>query len=645
MHCHHAMDGFDALKKEREGLHASFRTTDPNVLDVMAEHYPWMVLKIQRVWVGTRQTKVKPIVVEILKQNLSNPTKMASTLRAFKSHYFTQVQLESESFFAFVGGTQPLCPDYSALSEDDIRAACLTAAANTRLRLGAQVKVHHMFSNANAKPSPPPPAKMQHPPVALRLGEYGMKVVGHKWVREVVKAQYAHTRDYNLRVRGEMTFDDIVKGDHTRKLNESGELVGGVTIARSRWDGINQFGQPSMLNNFVATEALDDPALLLAVENDWARKRYYNMPEPWSLFFNDKAGDRGACVSTFRLNPLPNVSGWWDQTSELASAAAATTATTAAMDADSQQPTPAPPPAAPSTVASAESCHPGCYNHLSRSEYVCIGVDFETTGFSPKADRVIQFGAAETDSGSSQPFCELVATKVRIHPDASKVHGIKLQDLAAAENFKSVFARFLLWLDNARGQKKVVFVAHRGFQFDYKFLLFEMRENKIPLMELQSRGCLFADTLEAARNSLHGLPGGYSLPIVFNFVMKKPLQGHHDAAKDALAALQILQNHQLVRNETNFKNLSDMTRLCSLPDPECAFHAPPETGVSMGQEYELNPPAPAVDLGHVVEPAVLDADDDLDADDFEADGLELLMAQHSSAGRRRAGCSGRAFNS
>ena len=33
------MPGFDALKKEREGLHASFRTTEPNVLDVMAEHY------------------------------------------------------------------------------------------------------------------------------------------------------------------------------------------------------------------------------------------------------------------------------------------------------------------------------------------------------------------------------------------------------------------------------------------------------------------------------------------------------------------------------------------------------------------------------------------------------------------------------
>ena len=75
---------------------------------------------------------------------------MAFTLLALKSRSFAQVQLESESFFCFVGGTQPLCPDYSALSEDDIRAACLAdapaaaaaAAANAPVRTAFRAPLH-----------------------------------------------------------------------------------------------------------------------------------------------------------------------------------------------------------------------------------------------------------------------------------------------------------------------------------------------------------------------------------------------------------------------------------------------------------------------------------------------------------------------
>jgi DNA polymerase-3 subunit epsilon len=97
-------------------------------------------------------------------------------------------------------------------------------------------------------------------------------------------------------------------------------------------------------------------------------------------------------------------------------------------------------------------------------------IDFETSGLSPQADRIIQVGYCSVVANSVvERGGWLVNQAVRIHPEAQARHGITERDLqvrgiSPAESLASLLGRM-------RGAPTCV--GHNLQQFDFPFLLAE----------------------------------------------------------------------------------------------------------------------------------------------------------------------------
>lgn len=79
-------------------------------------------------------------------------------------------------------------------------------------------------------------------------------------------------------------------------------------------------------------------------------------------------------------------------------------------------------------------------------------VDTETTGVDPRADRIVELGAAYFQAGTRQRLHRmLVNPGVKIPLEASSVHGIRDEDVLAEPTFAVVGARLALHLSGAAG--------------------------------------------------------------------------------------------------------------------------------------------------------------------------------------------------
>lgn len=136
-----------------------------------------------------------------------------------------------------------------------------------------------------------------------------------------------------------------------------------------------------------------------------------------------------------------------------------------------------------------------------------VAFDFETTGLSPAADRVVEIGAAafraERDGGAWKAvpdgaFETLVNPGRPIPPEVSAIHGIDDLAVSSAPSFAEALGGFLPFIDGA------VLVAHNA-PFDLGFLYAESARAGIERPPNPAY-----DTIAIAKTAISGLPS-YSL--------------------------------------------------------------------------------------------------------------------------------------
>ena len=136
--------------------------------------------------------------------------------------------------------------------------------------------------------------------------------------------------------------------------------------------------------------------------------------------------------------------------------------------------------------------------------------DTETTGLDKREDRIIEIGAVELVNrfSTGRRFHVFInPDDKQIHPDAEKVHGISMAQLADKPKFEEIAEDFLNFIDGAK------LVAHNA-SFDTEFVNAEFARLELPPVDPS----IVIDTLQIARrkhpmgpNSLDGLCKRYNI--------------------------------------------------------------------------------------------------------------------------------------
>ena len=153
-------------------------------------------------------------------------------------------------------------------------------------------------------------------------------------------------------------------------------------------------------------------------------------------------------------------------------------------------------------------------------------IDFETTGLSPRVDRVVEIAVIQLDRSVSP--CGEFATLINPGRDigATHIHRITARDVVGAPRFEQVAP---MLADLLRGR---VIVAH-NVQFDLRFLHAEFARIGIALPELPAM-C----TMQLAPQYLRGLAGRTLAACCL--AAGVPLDGAHAAVVDARAVARLL---------------------------------------------------------------------------------------------------------
>lgn len=189
--------------------------------------------------------------------------------------------------------------------------------------------------------------------------------------------------------------------------------------------------------------------------------------------------------------------------------------------------------------------------------FLVVAIDFETTGLSPARDRVVQVGAVAESSSGALIFelNELVYTPVRIQARAQEITGISNADLCGRPEFGAVFRQLMGKVDDARrsaralsgAEPKVLLVAHNGFRFDFRMLIYEMSRHGLPLQALRERGVHLCDTYTAACQVNGRRAGANTLSALYQRVTGQEMQGAHDALADCRALVRIARHPPFVQ--------------------------------------------------------------------------------------------------
>lgn len=100
-------------------------------------------------------------------------------------------------------------------------------------------------------------------------------------------------------------------------------------------------------------------------------------------------------------------------------------------------------------------------------------LDLETTGLSPKNDRIIEFGAVAIEDGRvMEEFHSLVDAGVKIPYEARRIHGITNKMLKGQPKIEEVVPHFHKFIANS------IVVAHNA-DFDLSFLKYEFSRQSL----------------------------------------------------------------------------------------------------------------------------------------------------------------------
>ncbi|GBR49782.1 DNA polymerase III subunit epsilon [Neokomagataea thailandica] len=150
--------------------------------------------------------------------------------------------------------------------------------------------------------------------------------------------------------------------------------------------------------------------------------------------------------------------------------------------------------------------------------------DTETTGFDPDTgDRIIEIAALELvdDLPTGEQYHVLIDPERDIPPEATKVHGFRIEDLQGKPKFPEIADGFLAFIGDSR------MIAHNA-PFDFKFVNAElMKCGRVPL-DYDTRA---VDTVLMARKKYPGMPASLdALCRRFNIDLSE--RGTHNALLD-----------------------------------------------------------------------------------------------------------------
>ena len=164
---------------------------------------------------------------------------------------------------------------------------------------------------------------------------------------------------------------------------------------------------------------------------------------------------------------------------------------------------------------------------FNEASFACF--DFETTGFSPKRDRVIEVAVVTVTHGTVGPsWTSLINPGDDVELGATHIHGIQRDWIRSAPSFAEIAGTLFSLLDGK------VLVAHNA-NFDLGFLRSEMSR-----AQLLAKGTLFPhwDTMKAA-DFAPSLPASRKLvDVAAAFGVE--IANAHQALDDALAVAEIV---------------------------------------------------------------------------------------------------------
>ena len=164
---------------------------------------------------------------------------------------------------------------------------------------------------------------------------------------------------------------------------------------------------------------------------------------------------------------------------------------------------------------------------FNEASFACF--DFETTGFSPKRDRVIEVAVVTVTHGTvGSSWTSLINPGDDVELGATHIHGIKRDWIRSAPSFAEIAGTLFSLLDGK------VLVAHNA-NFDLGFLRSEMSR-----AQLLAKGTLFPhwDTMKAA-DFAPSLPASRKLvDVAAAFGVE--IANAHQALDDALAVAEIV---------------------------------------------------------------------------------------------------------
>lgn len=144
-------------------------------------------------------------------------------------------------------------------------------------------------------------------------------------------------------------------------------------------------------------------------------------------------------------------------------------------------------------------------------------LDFETTGFDPEEDSIIQVAAVKYRNFEKiDEYITFVNPILEIPPKITKITGITDDDVGDAPYLSDIMPDLLSFLEGE------TIVAHNA-SFDMKFLLKSISESKLPYVKFR-----VIDTLSLARKNINSTPN-HKLAT-----LKKYLKLSHFKSHDAL---------------------------------------------------------------------------------------------------------------
>lgn len=154
-----------------------------------------------------------------------------------------------------------------------------------------------------------------------------------------------------------------------------------------------------------------------------------------------------------------------------------------------------------------------------------VAVDLETTGLSPKLDKIIEIGAIKVRNGQAVQVYETFINPGRPIPERiTQVTGISDDMVADAPYIEDVISGF------AEFEEGLPLLGH-NLMFDYSFLKVNAVNSRI---EFERKGI---DTLKIARIHLSSLPSRRLDSLCEHFGIAD--ENHHRAVNDAAAALEL----------------------------------------------------------------------------------------------------------